>query len=120
MSVLVRTQAQLVILGTSIIGEVNLLRYLARSIPNFEYESKKAFEIDAVLDLCYSIILLKTKTDRSSLLHSLNKKLGKSQWLFGFETISVADIAAYSAIKQVASSEANVNLTKWMQRCENI
>ncbi|RZC39907.1 aminoacyl tRNA synthase complex-interacting multifunctional protein 2 [Asbolus verrucosus] len=116
----VEANIELILSHTPIQGEVNILRYLSRmSSNNLNYETyPNLHEIDALLDVSYGIVKARTKTERASLLQTLNKSLGKCQWLAGRNEISVADLAAYSAIKQVtASSEVNVNLGKWLQRC---
>ncbi|XP_044271083.1 probable aminoacyl tRNA synthase complex-interacting multifunctional protein 2 isoform X2 [Tribolium madens] len=111
---------ELVISHARILGEVNILRYLARvTSDSLNYETcNNVHEIDALLDVCYNIVKSKTKTERASLLQILNKSLGKSQWLGDRSQISIADVAAYSAIKQATiPSEVNVNLGKWLQKC---
>lgn len=113
---------ELIISQVPIVGEANILRYLSRISPELlQYEtSENVFEIDSVLDICYCIVRSRTKTERSSLIQSLNKKLGKSEWLCGHSKITIADIAASSAIKQSAENELNQNMAKWMQRCNAI
>lgn len=98
------------------------MRHLSRLIPlGLEYESlDNVHEIDSVLDTCYCLVNSKTKTERARLILVLSKNLGKAQWLCGCPKFTIADVAASSAIKQVAASECNQTLTKWLQRCENI
>lgn len=116
----VGANTELIIPPAVIIGEVNILRYLARIGPrSLNYEAyQDPHETDMLLDTCYRLIRSKTKTERSKFLAVFNKSLGKSQFLCGKSEISVADVAALSAVKQVASSELNVNLSKWLSRCE--
>jgi glutathione S-transferase len=102
------------------LGEVNILRYLSRvSSDCLNYETYiNAHEVDSLLDISFGIIKAKTKTERASLLQILHKSLGKQEWLGGRDQVSIADLAAYSAIKQSTSAnEINVNLGKWLQRC---
>lgn len=107
-------------LNMPIHGEPNILRYLSRIGPsNWNYETKNATELDSALDICYLLSRARTKTERQSLLQTLNGKLGKSQWLCNNNKMTIADVAAHSVIKQVTNTaDINVNLTKWMQRCE--
>ncbi|XP_074033789.1 aaRS-interacting multifunctional protein 2 isoform X2 [Leptinotarsa decemlineata] len=114
---------ELLVTPLPILGEVNLLRYLVRvTEAPLNYDSDQDFhEIDSLLDSAYMVVKSRTKTERTSFLQFLNKSLGKSQWLAGRTTASIADIAAYSAIKQVSNAaEMTVNLGKWFQRCETL
>lgn len=102
-------------------GEVNILRYLSRINPSFNYDClDKPYELDIVLDTCYRLVRCNTKTERSKLIQTFNKYLGKGQWLCGRNEITIADVAAASAIKQVAESDIGVNLSKWYQRCQAV
>nr|XP_023027353.1 probable aminoacyl tRNA synthase complex-interacting multifunctional protein 2 [Leptinotarsa decemlineata] len=114
---------ELLVTPLPILGEVNLLRYLVRvTEAPLNYDSDQDFhEIDSLLDSAYLVVKSRTKTERTSFLQFLNKSLGKSQWLAGRTTASIADIAAYSAIRQVSNAaEMTVNLGKWFQRCETL
>ncbi|KAJ8968860.1 hypothetical protein NQ317_016783 [Molorchus minor] len=114
---------ELLVSHVPIRGEANLLRYLSRAIRSpLTYDSEPdCIEIDSLLDICYLIVRARTKTERTNLLQMLNKSLGKSQWLLGRGQASVADLAAYSAIKQASNaSEISANLGKWFQRCETV
>lgn len=98
-------------------GEINFLRYLARLTVNpLNYTS---YEVDSLLDVCYLISIAKNKTARTKLLQTLNKSLGKEQFLNG-KKLGVVDLAAYSTIKQIGSNELTVNLTNWLQRCQTV
>ncbi|KAJ8959962.1 hypothetical protein NQ318_009395 [Aromia moschata] len=119
----ISSNTELLVSHIPILGEVNLLRYLSRAIKSpLSYESEPdGTEIDSILDICYLVVRAKTKTERTSLLQTINKSLGKSQWLLGRDQASVADIAAYSAIRQASNtSEISANLGKWFHRCETI
>lgn len=119
----VNSNVEVLISFVPIMGEVNLLRYLASVVPSLLSYTEEAdsIEVDSVLDLCHQIVRAKTKTEKTNLLQSLNKSLGKSQWLLGRDSVGIADIAAYSVIQQVSnSSELNVNLGKWFQRCSTV
>ncbi|KAG5899113.1 hypothetical protein JTB14_021616 [Gonioctena quinquepunctata] len=118
----VGTNLELLVNPTPILGEVNLLRYLVRVTNALNYESDQdSYEIDSLLDIAYLIVRSKTKTERVAQLQSLNKSLGKLQWLAGRNGASIADIAAYSAIKQASNpNEMTQNMGKWFQRCETV
>ncbi|KAJ8914561.1 hypothetical protein NQ315_010025 [Exocentrus adspersus] len=117
------SNTELMVSHIPILGEVNMLRYLVRSFKsslNYDSESD-CIEMDSLLDICYLLPRAKTKTERNSLLQILNKSLGKSQWLVGRNQASVADIAAYSAIKQACNTnEMSANMGKWFHRCESV
>nr|CAI5851606.1 unnamed protein product [Callosobruchus analis] len=117
----VGVDTELVVGFLTIRGEVNLLRYLSRAIQSpLTYSlDPNSIEIDSILDLCYLIVRSKTKVERSALYQSLNKSLGKAQWLTGRSQMGIADIAAYSSIKQVSGdNDISAALKKWYQRCE--
>ncbi|GJQ71668.1 hypothetical protein Trydic_g11364 [Trypoxylus dichotomus] len=68
--------AELVVSKVPILGEVNILRYLARVTSSMNYESSKPFELDSILDTCYTLIQAKTKTDRTPLTYcAISKRL---------------------------------------------
>lgn len=90
------SNSELLVSHIPILGEVNMLRYLARAIKsplNYDSESD-CIEIDSLLDICYLLVRARTKTERSVLLQTINRSLGKAQWLVGRTQASVADIAA--------------------------
>lgn len=101
---------------------MNILRYLARIAPSLlSYEClENVFEIDSVLDVTHCITRSRTKTERISLLQALNKKLGKSNFFCGHSNITIADVAVSSALKHVADSEINENMSKWLKRVETV
>lgn len=112
---------ELVISPVIIIGEVNILRYFSRIHPSFNYDTfEKPYELDIVLDACYRLVRAETKTERSKLIQILNQSLGKGQWLCGRNEMTITDVAAASAVKQVAEGEIGVNLSKWYQRCQAV
>lgn len=110
---------ELIISSMPILGEANMLRYLARVIPVLEYEQRNSFDIDTLLDTSYTIAEAKTKTERTTLLQSIYKMLGKNTYLTGSQ-ITIADLSVYSAIKQTGAKDANATLTKWLQRVESL
>lgn len=96
------------------------MRYLVRILDNeLNYErSRNLTTIDRLLDLSYRITVTNSKSQRNSLLQSLNKNL-KSTWLTDQKIISVADVALYDTLKKFASNnEINGNLSKWFAQCE--
>ncbi|XP_022917781.2 probable aminoacyl tRNA synthase complex-interacting multifunctional protein 2 isoform X1 [Onthophagus taurus] len=117
------TQTQLTVSDETIIGEVNVLRYLARTIPLLGYEDANPFEIDPILDACYFIVEAKTKSARAKYINFIFKKLvnkrTKDQWLCNEKNYTIADIAVYATFKYLDENELNVTLKKYMQFCKS-
>ncbi|XP_050310742.1 aminoacyl tRNA synthase complex-interacting multifunctional protein 2 isoform X2 [Anthonomus grandis grandis] len=117
------SNAEFLLTRTPIQGEVNLLRYLCRATnTTLSYDNDtNLLEIDSILDQCHLLALFTTKTERAAIFRTLNKSTNKSSWLAGKSDVGVADLAAYSAIKQSNSaSELNASLAKWYQRCASL
>lgn len=102
-----------------VLGEVNILRYLARLFPALNYESYNAFEVDSMLDTAYLLTATKLKTKRAPLLKTISKALASSEWVCG-DTFSLGDVAVYSAVKQVSEKDINVRMNKWLEKCEKL
>lgn len=102
-----------------VIGESNILRYLARIGPNeFNYESNgsNSNEIDSQLDLSELLIAAPTAKDRQIILKSLNAMLGKNEFFGGTEP-RVNDLCLASAILQsTADKELPPTLLKWSRK----
>lgn len=103
-----------------ICGEVNILRFLSRCGPNeFNYErNDDVAEVDSILDTCYQLINKQNVKDKKLVLKFLSSKLGKTP-SFGGDEVSLCDIAATSAIKQVQKALAkdiNPNMAKLIGR----
>lgn len=103
-----------------ICGEVNILRFLSRCGPSeFNYERHDdAAEVDSILDTCYLLINKQNVKDKKLVLKTLSSKLGKVP-SFGGDNISLCDIAATSAIRQihqVLAKDINPNMAKLMSR----
>lgn len=104
-----------------ICGEVNILRFLSRCGPNeFNYEQQNdLIEADSILDTCYLLINKQNVKDKKQVLKTLNSKLGKVPCFGGPGQISLCDIAATSAIKQVQqvlAKDINPNMAKLVTR----
>lgn len=103
-----------------ICGEINILRFLSRCGPSeFNYErNDDVAEVDSILDTCYLLINKQNVKDKKQVLKTLSSKLGKTP-SFGGEEVSLCDIAATSAIKQVQKAlgkDVNPNMTKLIAR----
>ncbi|XP_069695056.1 probable aminoacyl tRNA synthase complex-interacting multifunctional protein 2 isoform X1 [Periplaneta americana] len=106
-------------------GEVNILRYLSRlGPPRYNYElgtdPATSARVDGILDICYTLARSRTVKEQQSLIRSLNSQLGKSQFLAGGDRISVADIAAWSVLKQRSLQGLSANMNKWLQNCSQV
>lgn len=103
-----------------ICGEVNILRFLSRCGPSeFNYErNDDVVEVDSILDTCYLLINKQNLKDKKQVLKLLSSKLGKTP-SFGGDELTLCDIAATSAIKQLQKSlnkDINPNMTKLIGR----
>lgn len=102
-----------------VIGESNILRYLARIGPNeFNYESNgsNSNEIDGQLDLSELLISAPTAKDRQIILRNLNMTLGKNEF-FGGKEPSINDLCLASAVCQsAAEKELPPSLLKWSRK----
>jgi len=104
-----------------ICGDVNIIRYLVAAIPsNLSYKHQtSSWEIDSLLDICHRLQAQTSAKERQSVVPSLNSKLGKNPWLSG-PNISVADLAAWSIIKQGDyQKELTVSMKNWFKKCED-
>ncbi|KAJ9598491.1 hypothetical protein L9F63_010811 [Diploptera punctata] len=106
-------------------GEVNILRYLSRLGPpkyNYELNSEPAMSarVDSILDTCYNMARSTTVKDKQSLIKVLNSHLGKNEFLTGGSSISIADVAAWSVLKQIDAQNLTNNMNSWLQRCSQL
>jgi hypothetical protein len=109
-------------------GEVNILRYLSRlGPPRYNYELSNdpatSARLDGLLDSCYSLAKCRTVKEQQSLIHSLNSFLGKSQFMAGGDGISIADIAVWSVLRQIAvepSRDLSGTMNKWLRHCSQL
>jgi len=101
---------------TTIRGEVNLLRYLARLLPAvLRYEDLPGLQsLDSILD-SVSSLLWATPRDRQPLLRSVTANLSKSQYVAG-DALSIADLALFSAVKQLGlDKELQPEVARWFK-----
>jgi len=103
-------QTKLVLSSTkSILGEANLLRYIARMFPNTLYESSDMLnQIDAVLD---SLASTDGKHGNTKLVTAA---LEKNKFLAG-ERLSLADLLGLSVVK--AYNIVTPQVKEWQGRC---
>lgn len=106
-------------------GEVNILRYLSRlGPPKYNYElgtdPATSARVDGILDTCYTLARSRTVKEQQSLIRSLNGQLGKSHFLAGGDRITVADIAAWSVLKQRSLQSLSANMNRWLQNCSQV
>jgi len=101
---------------TTIKGEVNLLRYLARLFPNIlAYETnRKVQQVDSLLDSVASLVWAVPKA-RLPLLRSMTSGLTKGGYLAGSE-LTVADLALYSTLQTMGmDKEMQPDLLNWFK-----
>lgn len=114
------SQMESCIENACLLGEVNLLRYLSRVIPSAPYESKDIDEINHVLDAIYEFGSLKSKELNKYIEHFTSNLTKNSEMFLCGNELSIADIAAWSALKQLKDVQLNASLAKWMNKCENL
>ncbi|XP_063701071.1 probable aminoacyl tRNA synthase complex-interacting multifunctional protein 2 [Culicoides brevitarsis] len=99
-------------------GEVTLLRWLTRiGPPEFTYENSviDSIEVDSLLDICFLLINNSTDTkERLKYLRILNTRLGKQKY-FGGQSISIADVAVSSTVKQGFLNDLTPALNSWLK-----
>jgi hypothetical protein len=109
-------------------GEVNILRYLSRlGPPKFNYELNKdpvtSARLDDVLDVCYGLARCRTVKERQSFVSALNNYLGNSKFMAGGDSISVADVAVWSVLRQIdvdPQQDLSHNMNKWLHGCSQL
>ncbi|KAJ6646589.1 putative aminoacyl tRNA synthase complex-interacting multifunctional protein 2 [Pseudolycoriella hygida] len=110
---------EMIIESLPIVGESNILRYLARIGPNeFNYESNGSNfnEIDSQLDLSELLIATPTAKDRQIILKNLNSFLGKNEY-FGGKESHLNDLCLASAVRQATDEkELPPALLKWSRK----
>lgn len=97
-------------------GEVNLLRYLKRSLTATQ-DPVSEVQLDSLLDVCHRLSHAHTVRDKQLAVRTLNTRLGQAPWLLG-EVLSVADVAAWSALRVISGVELSQNMSKWQSRSE--
>jgi len=96
-------------------GEINVLRFLHRSIYGFS-DPIDDVQLDHILDVCHRLAHSHTLRDKQMNVRALNALLGRSRWLGG-DNMSVADVAAWSVIKSTPGVELSQNMTRWNTLC---
>lgn len=97
-------------------GEVNLLRYLNRSL-TAPQDPVSEVQLDSLLDVCHRLGHAHTVRDKQLAVRTLNTRLGQAPWLLG-EVLSLADVAAWSALRAISGVELSQNMSKWQSRSE--
>ncbi|XP_032667410.1 uncharacterized protein LOC116842383 isoform X2 [Odontomachus brunneus] len=104
-----------------IIGETNFLRYMSRLINAHNYEKKDLVSvcvIDNVLDLCCRVRYQTSRDKTDELMAILYRELEQSRWN-GKDEPNIADIAAWSTIKQFSSNKRLPHIIqRWYDICE--
>ena len=97
-----------------ILGEVNILRYLARVFQPHLYSNQDPLQVTTIDDWLNSTINLNSSKDVKIFMQNLNTHLGKHTWLAG-NALSIADICCSTAIlKHNHGSQVPKNVSKWI------
>ncbi|XP_063972781.1 probable aminoacyl tRNA synthase complex-interacting multifunctional protein 2 isoform X2 [Diachasmimorpha longicaudata] len=104
--------------GYNILGEVNLLRYLARRLDNYDSLSpEEIMKIDRILDLSHQLAYEKSPKKKMTIIGLLEKDFGASLWFSGQKSPGIADAAVWSALKQSSLVSTPSNLCQWFSKC---
>ncbi|KAG6795678.1 aminoacyl tRNA synthase complex-interacting multifunctional protein 2 isoform X1 [Apis mellifera caucasica] len=102
-----------------ITGETNFLRYISRLINSHNYENSDCIEklntTDLILDLCHSLYFEESSKKKQEILSLIADKLNINK-----RKLDIADIAAWSTIKQIFPNKYPPKLNKWFEACEKI
>ncbi|XP_006608527.1 aminoacyl tRNA synthase complex-interacting multifunctional protein 2-like isoform X5 [Apis dorsata] len=105
-----------------ITGETNFLRYISRLINSHNYENSDCVEklntTDLILDLCHSLYFEESLKKKQEILSLIADKLNIN-WL-NKKKLDIADIAAWSTIKQIFPNKYPPKLNEWFEACEKI
>ncbi|XP_076366670.1 aaRS-interacting multifunctional protein 2 isoform X2 [Tachypleus tridentatus] len=102
---------------SSILGEVNIVRYLGRFVtPGYdEGDPVIATEIDFFLEIIHSAFTNGNNKEKQGVLKTANIKLGKQTFLVGSE-LTIADVMLWSAIVQhKMEHDLPSNVKKWFK-----
>ena len=101
-----------------ILGEANILRYLARMFQPHLYSNNNPLEITTIDDWLNSAINLTSPKDRKTFIQSLNTHLGKHNCLAG-NSPSIADIyCSVAVLKCNDGSQLPKNVANWLAQCK--
>ncbi|XP_028395150.1 aminoacyl tRNA synthase complex-interacting multifunctional protein 2-like [Dendronephthya gigantea] len=100
-----------------ILGESNILRFLARQFLPDLYNAHSPLQIATIDDWLSSAIQFTSTKDGETFIQNLNTHLGKHNWLSG-DAISIADIyCSVALIKSNSNRKLPKNVSKWMANC---
>lgn len=105
---------------TPILGEANIIRYLARLLnPSYdEMDIVAATQIDDLLDLAQLQVVEGNTKEKAAGVRLLNSALGKKTWLSGDQP-GIADYVCWSALQQACLAEGSpANVKKWLGLCK--
>uniref|UniRef100_L7M307 Putative aminoacyl trna synthase complex-interacting multifunctional protein 2 n=1 Tax=Rhipicephalus pulchellus TaxID=72859 RepID=L7M307_RHIPC len=105
------------VLQTTIVGEVNLIRYLGRLLsPSYESgDAVTATEVDYWLSLAHHGVVHGKNKEQQAVLKALNAQLGRTPYVLG-SVPGLADIALWSVLLQAnLASGAPNNVKKWLK-----
>ncbi|KAL0272298.1 UNVERIFIED_CONTAM: hypothetical protein PYX00_005330 [Menopon gallinae] len=105
----------------SILGEVNILRYLGRLGLGFlqypDTSGDATNNADGILDLCHHLQHTEVTREISTLYKNLASGLQRKEY-FGNNIFNICDIAVWSVVKQKGCQNLTQNLVKWFNVME--
>ncbi|KAJ0180500.1 hypothetical protein K1T71_003904 [Dendrolimus kikuchii] len=102
-------------LSIPIVGNVNILRYLAFAYPSVIRYDHEDYNVDSLLDLCH-ILERTTEKNKEAILNKLFAQC--KQWIYGNQ-FTIVDIAAYNVIKQWRNTSKHVP-KEWLDNCDTM
>ncbi|XP_049867325.1 uncharacterized protein LOC126367704 isoform X1 [Pectinophora gossypiella] len=100
-------------LSVPIVGNVNILRYLAYVYPNVLPYNGDDYYVDSLLDLCHQLEKAPEKK-REAIIKKLFSQ--QKEWI-NENGFSIVDVAAYNVVKQWQNSSKYVP-KNWFEKCE--
>lgn len=114
-SVSADTELKLSSLAIPIVGNVNILRYLAFVYPHIISYDSTNHQMDNLLDLCHLLERTPEK-NKEALVNKLCSQ--RKEWLYGNE-FSIVDLAAYNVFKQWKNVPKYIH-KPWFDKCEKL
>lgn len=109
------SELKLSALSIPIVGNVNILRYLAFAYPNIIRYDHEDYIVDSLLDLCH-VLERTTEKNKEAILNKLFAQC--KQWIYG-DQFSILDLAAFNMVKQWRSTTKHVP-REWLNKCEKM
>ncbi|CAH2086509.1 unnamed protein product [Euphydryas editha] len=102
-------------LGVSVMGTVNILRYLCLTYPNIVPYDYNNYEVEGLLDICYQI---ESASDKNKQILIPKLFTNSKKWIVDSK-FSIVDLAAFNIAKQLQNSAKYVP-QQWLNDCQKV